>query len=193
MREEASGRRYDGSLKRALLIAPPAAALLGLIGYVFRILQAVIVAADEAAARGAEVQMDLTDLLTLGAAQHYLLILALTALGTGLLLAPASLLFLRQRWPVGLLRGMAALLGLLPWAALTVQVLWAGVAGPPLAGVVLIIGGLAYALIPLVATVLFLRRLKPREELTRQDLEMDESASERMPFLASTKGKDERT
>jgi len=193
MREELWARiRYDGSLKRALILAPPAAALLGLIGYGFRIWQAMITAAEEAAAQGGSVQADLTGLLTLGAAQHYILILALTALGTAALLAPACLFFLYQRWPVRVLAGGAALLGLLPWAALTVRILWAGVSGPALAGFALILAGLAYALIPLTAAVLFLRILQPREELAAEDLEMDEAASERMPFLASTKGEKER-
>jgi len=189
--------RYEGSPLKALLLAPVLAALPGIGFHLGRIANAAIVLDAERQDGGSSERWDLlgeqlVSLLTLGTLQYYLYVLVLTAVGTALVLAPVAGMFLYRRWPTGMLKGFAGVIGLLPWVAQTVRILWAGVDGPPVTGLILILGTLCNAVIPLLAVMLFLRFLKPRTTLERSDLRMDEATRERMPFLAQASAKDDR-
>jgi len=180
--------RYEGSAFKAFVLAPTLSSLLALGYHCSRIVAALIVA-DVERAGGSRERWDLLNehllsLLTLGTLQQYLVTLVLAGLGTLLLLAPAVWLCLDRRWPTSILRLMAGVFGLLPFAAITVRVLWAGVSGPPITGLTTIFGALCNGLIPLMTVSLFLRFLRPLETLEKEDLRMDATDADRLPFLA---------
>jgi len=179
--------RYEGSAFKAFVLAPALASLLALGYHASRILSAFIVADAERAEGSPErwelLNEHLVSLLTLGTLQQYLMTLALAGLGAALLLAPLVWLCLDRRWPTLLLRLLAGVLGLLPFAAITARVLWAGVSGPPITGLTTIFGALCNGLVPLATVVLFLRFLRPKESLEREDLRMGATDTDRLPFL----------
>lgn len=188
--------RYEGSALRALLLAPAIASLLGVGVHLSRILQALIVA-DAEREGGSEERWNLLNehlpaLLTLGTLQQYLMTLAIAALSTVLVLAPAAWICLDRRWSIASLKILAGVLGLLPAAAITVRVLWAGVNGPPVTGLTTILIVLLNGLIPLATVTLFLRELRPLQSFEQEDLRMDESDADRMPFLAQASRPQER-
>jgi len=178
--------RYRGSLRRAILLAPPLAALPALGSWPLFVYQSLLSAAAVDEARHAALYDALPSLLTLEVARFYLMTLAAVLAGILLILLPLVLAGLRWRWPLHVGPGIAAFLGLAPWGLYTVWIMISGGGGSPSAGAAAlsILAWLMLALCPYIAVRAFLRLLDPLDFLAAADPKWRKSDVDRMPFAA---------